>query len=257
MVEAIEQLTRALNQTLTLPSTSALRNEEMRLQVALTYSLMHVKGIPAPEAKASAERARLLIERAEGLGEPPEDTMLLFTVLTDLFAVEIAAFNGNAARERAAEILALAKKQGAKFPLMLGHALVGLSSALTGNLVESRVHLDQAIMLYDSVEHRSLYKRVWIIQDPRVSALYSRSLALWALGYPDAAHADAEQALSYARETGDPVSRINVLANIILVQLFSGYYGLAKAQSDELIMSAEEKGSISWKTAGMMIEPMF
>jgi hypothetical protein len=42
---------------------------------------MHIKGYGAPETKAAAEHARLLIEQAEALGEPPEDSLLLFLVL--------------------------------------------------------------------------------------------------------------------------------------------------------------------------------
>ena len=68
LVEAAEQLTRALDQIATLPATPALRREEIKLQVALITPLMHVKGYAAPETKAAAERARLLIEQAEALG---------------------------------------------------------------------------------------------------------------------------------------------------------------------------------------------
>ena len=45
LVEAVEQLTRALGQIATLPSTPALRREEIKLQVALIYPLQHVKGL--------------------------------------------------------------------------------------------------------------------------------------------------------------------------------------------------------------------
>ena len=81
LIEAAEQLTRALDQIATLPATPALRREEIKLQVALITPLIHVKGYAAPETKAAAERARLLIEQAEALGEPPEDPLLLFSVL--------------------------------------------------------------------------------------------------------------------------------------------------------------------------------
>ena len=73
LVEAAEQLTRALDQIATLPATPALRREQIKLQVALITPLIHVKGHAAPETKAAAEQARLLIEQAEALGEPPED----------------------------------------------------------------------------------------------------------------------------------------------------------------------------------------
>jgi predicted ATPase len=66
LVEATVQLTRALDQIVHIPSTPSLRREEIKLQVALINPLLHVKGYAAPETKAAAERARLLIEQAEG-----------------------------------------------------------------------------------------------------------------------------------------------------------------------------------------------
>ena len=95
LVEAVEQLTRALAQIATLPGTPALRREQIKLQVALITPLMHVKGYAAPETKAAAERARLLIEQAEALGEPPEDPLLLFSVLYGFWVANYVAFNGD------------------------------------------------------------------------------------------------------------------------------------------------------------------
>ena len=95
LVEAVAQLTRALDQIATLPATPALRREQIKLQVALITPLMHVKGYAAPETKAAVERARLLIERAEALGEPPEDPLLLFSVLYGFWVANYVAFNGE------------------------------------------------------------------------------------------------------------------------------------------------------------------
>src|SRR5262249_17295397 len=81
LVEAAEQLTRALVQLATLPETPALRREEIKLQVALITPLIHVKGYAAPETKVAGERACLLIEQAEALGAPPDDPLLLFSAL--------------------------------------------------------------------------------------------------------------------------------------------------------------------------------
>ncbi len=58
LVEAVEQLTRALDQIATLPATPALRREQIKLQVALITPLMHIKGYAAPETKAALEQAR-------------------------------------------------------------------------------------------------------------------------------------------------------------------------------------------------------
>src|SRR4029077_6796283 len=81
LIEAAEQLRRALDQIANLPTNTMLRREEIELQVALITPLLHIKGYAAPETQAAAERARTLIEYAEALGEPPENTLLLFSVL--------------------------------------------------------------------------------------------------------------------------------------------------------------------------------
>ena len=198
LVEAVAQLTRALGQIAALPATPALRREQIKLQVALINPLMHVKGYAAPETKAAAERARLLIEQAEALGEPPEDPLLLFSVLYGFWVANSMAFHGDVMREFAAQFLALAEKQKATVPLMVGHRLMGTSLLLTGDIAQGRTHLDQAIALYDPAEHRPLATRFG--QDDRGGNLVHRSLALWVLGYPEAALADAEQALRDARE---------------------------------------------------------
>jgi hypothetical protein len=99
LVEASEQLTRALNQIATAPTTAALRREQIRLQTALITPLLHVKGFAAPETRAATERARLLIGQAEALGEPLEDPLLLFTVLYGYWVGKYIAFNGGAMRD--------------------------------------------------------------------------------------------------------------------------------------------------------------
>jgi predicted ATPase len=142
LLEATAQLTRALAQIETLPLTATLRGEQIKLQVALANALMHTKGWAAPETKASIDQARLLIERAEGLDEPP-DSLILFSVLYGFWAASFGAFNGDVVRELAAQFLALAERRKAKVPLMIGHRLMGTSLLCTGDIVEGRAHYDQ------------------------------------------------------------------------------------------------------------------
>ena len=112
LIEAAGQITRALAQIETLPATPSLRREQIELQVALITPLMHIKGYAAPETKAAVERARLLIDQSKALGEPPEDPLLLFSVLYGFWIANYVAFNGEVMRELAAEFLALAERQG-------------------------------------------------------------------------------------------------------------------------------------------------
>src|SRR6516225_4254413 len=200
LVEAAEQLTRALDQIATLPGTPGIRGEQIKLQVALVNALMHVKGYAAPEPKAAVGQARQFIERAEALGEPPEDPLLLFSVLYGVWAASYVAFNGDETRELASQFVALAEKQGQIVPLMIGHRLMGTSLMLTGDIPKGRAHYNQAFALYDPAKHRPLATRFG--QDVGVSIFVYRALAHWMLGYPETALADADHALDNAREGG-------------------------------------------------------
>jgi predicted ATPase len=252
LVEAAAQLTRALEQIATLPGTPALRREQIKLQVALITPLIHVKGYAAPETKAAVEQARLLIEQAETLGEPPEDPLLLFSVLWAVWVANHVAINGDAVRNLAAQFLALAEKQGATGPLMVGHRLMGISLLLTGDITAGRAHLDQAIAFYDPAEHRPLATRFG--QDAGVTALSFRSQALWVLGYPDAARVDMDHALKDAREIGQAATLMLALAYAGLIFDRCRNHAEAIARAQELFALAEEKGSAYWKALAMMEE---
>src|SRR5215468_7486813 len=188
LVEAAEHFRRALDQIATLPATPALRREEIKLQVALITPLLHVSGYATPETRAVVERARLLIEQAEALGEPPEDPLLLFSVLYGSWAANIVAFNSDVMRELAVQFLAVADKQRAKGPLMIGHRLMGLSLLHTGDIARGRVHLDRAFSLYDPAEHRPLATRFG--QDVGAATLCWRLIACWLLVNPQDAIID-------------------------------------------------------------------
>jgi predicted ATPase len=250
LAEAAAQLTRALEQIATLPGTPALRREQIKLQVALITPFIHVKGYAAVETKAAAERARLMIEQAEALGEPPEDPLLLFSVLYAFWAANLVAFNGDVICDLAAQFLALAEKQRATAPLMIGHRLMGMSLLFTGDIAEGREHLDQAIALYDPAEHRPLATRFGV--DAGVAILSHRSFALWLLGYPEAALRDTDDALKNAREMDQAATLMFALAYATIPYTLCGNYAAAAAYAQEVVALAEEKGSRFWKARGMM-----
>jgi predicted ATPase len=252
LVEAVEQLTRAVAQIASLPVTPALRREEIKLQVALITPLMQVKGHAAAETKAATERARLLIEEAEAVGEPPEDPLLLFSVLYSFWVAAHAAFNGDTMRGLAAQFLALAEKQGAAIPVMVGHRLMGSSLMLTGDLAEGRKHYDQAVALYDPATHRAVTTPFG--QDLGIANLAYRSNALWLLGYPKAARADSDNSVKEARQTGHGTTLILALTFLSVNDVCASRdYAAAKATMDELIALSDEKGALFWKAHGTLL----
>jgi predicted ATPase len=250
LAEAVAQFTRALEQIQTLPGTAALRREQIKLQVALISPLIHVKGHAAAETKAATEQARLLIEQAEALREPPEDPLLLFSVLNGFWNANLVAFNGDTVRDLAAQYLALAEKQTATGPLIVGHRLMGISLIVTGDIAAGRGHLDQTIAPYDPAEHRPLATRFNV--DSRVAALSYRSVALWVLGYPEAALRDADGALKKARAIGQAATLMFALDHAPVPYTLCGNYTAAAAQTHELVALAEKKGSPVWKAGGIM-----
>ena len=251
LIEAVEQFSRALAQIATLPSNVALRREQISLQVALINPLMHVKGYAAPETKEAAEQARRLIEQAESNGEPPDEPLLLFSILYGFWVAHYVAFDGDVIRDLAAQFLTLAEERRATLPLVTGHRLMGASYLHTGEIAKARTHLDKAIELYQPAEHRRGAKLFG--QDVRVAALFYRSLALWQLGYPDAAIRDAARSLVDARDTGQAANVMAALAITSLSHIHCGNYGLAKEQLDELCALADEKGAVFWKVGAMLL----
>jgi predicted ATPase len=251
LVEAAAQLTRALDQTATLPATPKLRREQIKLQVALITPLIHVKGYAAPETKAAVERARLLIDQSEALGEPPDDPLLLFSVLYGFWVGNYVAFNGRMVRELADQFLALAEKQGATMPLVVGNRLVGTSLMCTGKMTQGRAHLDRAVALYDPAQHRRLGLRFG--QDIRVAALSYRAMVLWMLGYPEAALADIEQVLTDAREINQAGTLLYASNHALWIYLLRGNYTEVERLAESQIRLVEEKGGMGvWKGGAML-----
>jgi predicted ATPase len=251
LVEAVEQLARALNLVETLPLNPHLRREQIKLQVALITPLTHVKGYSAPETKAAAERAHLLIERAEALGEHPEDPLLAFSLLYSFWVANFVHFNGNVVRSLADQFLTLARKQTATAPLLMAHRVTGFSFFMIGEMKKGLAHQDEALAIYNSADHAPLGARFG--QDARVSVLCQRSWSLWTLGYPTRALVDATEAARYAREIGHVASLMYGLFHAAVPYLFSGDYSAANALVDELEVLAREKDATLWKAGAKYI----
>jgi predicted ATPase len=250
LVEAAEQLSQAIAQIATLPSTPDLRREQIILQVALLNTLMHVKGYGAPQTKAAVARVRTLIEQAERLGESPDDPSLLLSALFGQWIVNFISFNGDVVRELAARFLTLGEKEATAVPLIVGHRTMGSTLALMGDLVQARAHYDEALALYRPAEHRRLMTRFG--QDLRVTCLSFRSMALWLLGYPETALKDADDALREARQIEHAATLMFTLNFPILVNTYCGNYDAANELLEELAVLAEEKGAPFRKAEGVL-----
>jgi len=250
LLEAEAQLTRALAEIAPLPGTPTLRREQIKLQVALVNARMHSKGYAAAATKASLDVARALIERAEALGEPPDDPLTLFSVIYGSVVANYIAFNSEALHELAVQFLELADRQTATAPLCLGHRAMGICLLHEGDVAGGRDHLERAVALYDPMSHRPLATRFGL--DIGTVPKNWRALALWLLGFPDAARTGADRAIEDARELGHVPTLMGTLATTSWTYIFLGSYTEAMAHADELMALADETGASLWKAIGML-----
>ena len=218
LVEAVAQLTRALDQIAALPATSDVASRADQASGRAHNPTHPCQRVCSTGNQggcgtgASTDRSKL--KRSESL---PKTRLLLFSVLYGFWVANYVAFNGEVSRELAAQFLALAEKQRATVPLMVGHRLMGTSLMSTGDIAPGRAHYDQALALYDPAAHRPLATRFG--QDVGVAILCYRSRDLWLLGYPEAALADAEHALKDAREIGQAGTLMYALGHLPLTHI--------------------------------------
>ena len=147
LIEAVAQFTRALDQVASLPATPAQRSEQIQHQVGLANALYHTNGFAAAETKAAFDKARLMIEQAERLGEHIEDPLLLYSVLYGFFIAKFIVFDGDAACALARQFLALAEQQKVTAPIMIGHRLLANTLLCMGDATEGLSHLNRALAL--------------------------------------------------------------------------------------------------------------
>ena len=249
--EAVAQATRALTQIPALPSTPGLRRKQIELQVSLAVAQMSTRGMSTSETRASFEQARLFVERAEALGDPPDDPLLLFRVLNGLWNASYVGFDGDAMRQQAAHCLVLAEKQHAALPRIMGQRLTGTSLMWTGDIPEGRTHLEQAIALCDNADSPL---KTHIGKDYWVAALAERAFSLWLLGYPDSAIAGSTRALKDARDFGRAAPLMYALNVTSIISLFCGNCAKANAQFDECVTLATKQGAMAWKTFGAPLQ---
>ena len=59
---------------------------------------MHTRGYGASETKMAFDQTRALIERAEALGEPPEDPLSIFSILYGVWAANFVMLGAALAK---------------------------------------------------------------------------------------------------------------------------------------------------------------
>jgi DNA-binding SARP family transcriptional activator/class 3 adenylate cyclase/predicted ATPase len=249
--EASAHFERALAILDSLPSTKPRRAEQLAAQVGLANALMHTRGYAAPETRAALDQAQRLYGRAEEMREPPEDPSILLAVLHGVWVASHVAFDGAAVRELSAAFMSLVEKQPTNFAHAVAHRIMGTSLLFLGDFSGGRSHLDRALALYDPDAHRPLAARFG--QDVGVAVLSNRPLALWLLGYPDAAAEDAANAVAMARGVGQAGTLLYMLTRVAWIKLTIGDVEGADIMIRELAATAAEIEGSYWTAAASLL----
>jgi predicted ATPase len=88
--------------------------------------------------------------------------------------------------------------------------------------------------------------------DAAMSILSYRSWTIWVLGYPEAALADAHNAIKIARDIGQAGTLMYALVLTAYTLIHCGDYARASMQTNELAELADEKRSPFWLAFGRM-----
>jgi predicted ATPase len=230
--EAIRHETAALELLETLPDTSARRQQELMLQLALGV-LLRVNSMAAPEVERVYSRARDLCQQGE-------ETPQLALALQGLWQFNILRAELQTARELGEQLLNLAKRIQAPELFPEAHRAVGEASLWLGDLPTAHKHLEQGIACYAPRQNRSHLFLYGL--DSGVTCHIFAAPALWLLGYPDQARQRMHEALRLARELAHLPSMVIALTLSPLVWIPHREVQLVQEWAEAAIALCTEHG---------------
>jgi predicted ATPase/DNA-binding winged helix-turn-helix (wHTH) protein len=185
--------------------------EEMRLQSALGLSLMFTH--------SSNERARQGLNRSLEIAEARSDAIEQLQLLAPLHMFHARLGDFRTALQYGCRCAAVSKPLEDPDAFALGHALLGMSLHLTGQLADARVALDAAL---SRAPLRSGTNAAYLGFDGRSVASAVLARTLWLQGFPDQALAWARRNVQDAVSTDHPVTLCVALIWAVSVFLWTG-----------------------------------
>jgi predicted ATPase len=241
MAEAAAQFQKGLDQLALLPDTPELQRQGIELYSDLAAVLIAVKGPGAPEGGYARARARELWER---LGYPAE--FLRVPYGQSVYHQHRGEF--DLAQRLDEDLLRVSRWRNDSGGLVLGHYSSGRTLLNRGQFALSRWHLEEVLALYDPIAHHSLTQQAGM--HPRVGSRAILCIDLFCLGYPDQALAQAELAITEARELAHLPSLGMSLSHQARLLTFVGDGAALSEPADQLIALAIEQGFPLWRALG-------
>jgi predicted ATPase len=138
------------------------------------------------------------------------------------------------------DLLRLSRQRSDSAGLFLGHLSSGRTLMFIGRFASSRLHLEEALALYDPISHRSLVHQAGIF--PQVISQAWLGTTLFCLGFPDQALALSSAAIAEARRLAHPPSLAPSLAIGVRMLSLDGHNAILNEWVDQLFAVATEQG---------------
>jgi tetratricopeptide (TPR) repeat protein len=184
-----------------LPEGAVRDNQEVDLQMALSWSLYVASGPREPERESALVRARELCERLGDNNKPMDALLGLAHMRANLRDFELA-------RELGEMVVAMAQQAGAPAVLARAHALQGIVRFSTGQFPAAREHFERAVDLFGAGS--SCNEEAYFAENPRAS------LRVPILGYPLTSLSKADELPAAARRGSDPnATVIHLFGNLL------------------------------------------
>ncbi len=196
--EAISHFERSLDLLATLPAGSGRDDQELDLTLLLGGSQLMARGHGASEVETSYKRALELCGTADGSSRRVR-------ALFGLWRYFIVVPDFRNCLDLSRQLLEHGTRSENPVAQMLGHYGDGFSRMMMGEIEPARRSLDAALEVYRPDQRDSPAFRQG--QDPAEACLVYRGLALWQLGFPDAARASADEGLALAATIADPYTQ--------------------------------------------------
>jgi class 3 adenylate cyclase/predicted ATPase len=236
-LEAIAHLTKGLEMLNILPNTPERTQHELDLHLTLGPALMVTKGWADPEVERVYTRVRALCQQ---IGEPPQ----LFPALWGLWLFYAARGELQPARELGEQLLVLAERVQEPMLLVQAYHALGPTLFWLGELVPAQALLAQGLACYDPQQHRANLR--YGGHDAGWCCRSYAAWTLWALGYPDQALHQEQEALWLAQELAHPATLVNALDFAAWLHQFRREGPATQAQAEAAMPMASEHGFVQW-----------
>jgi len=236
--EAIAHLSKGLAMLNDVPDGPERVGREFDLQAARGAVLMTTKGYAAPEVEQTYLRS---LELARQTGNPSQ----LFAAVWGLFWFSMLRAEVRKCRPVGEELVRIAESTGDPGLLVQAHNSRGQNLYYLGDLPAARHHLERAIAICDSREHRSHDIR----RGQLIKVIANRphaALVLWCLGYPAQALERSREALALGQTEAQPLGRAYALGFATMLHQQRREGQAAQVQAEAMVAHSREHGLTFW-----------